>query len=106
MELHQISEIVSKYGFPIIAAGGLSYFIYYTWTWATTIIKPELSAASTTLIGLIDRIRMLDNDIIRLNTKLKIVQHLRETEQDKLRKFIAENPELKSTLAKCSKKDD
>lgn len=32
-----------------------------------------LSSAQKTLIGLVDRIRMLDNDMIRLNTKLSMV---------------------------------
>ncbi len=34
-----------------------------------------------TLIGLIDRIRMLDNDLIRLRTKLDMI--LQEQEKDK-----------------------
>ena len=33
-----------------------------------------------TLVGLIDRIRMLDNDIIRLQQKLDTVIELREVE--------------------------
>jgi hypothetical protein len=39
-----------------------------------------LSEANTVLIGLIDRIRMLDNDLIRLNQKLNIVLMLRGKE--------------------------
>jgi hypothetical protein len=33
-----------------------------------------LSSTSVTLIKLIDRIRMLDNDLIRLQTKVKTVR--------------------------------
>ena len=36
-----------------------------------------LSEANTVLIALIDRIRMLDNDLIRLNQKVNTVLHLR-----------------------------
>jgi hypothetical protein len=72
-----IADLVGKYGFPIIAAGGMGYMIYYVWTWATVEVKPVLSEANTTLIALIDRIRMLDNDLIRLNQKLNIVLQLR-----------------------------
>jgi hypothetical protein len=64
-------------GFPIVAAGGMGYFVYYVWQWATTEIKPVLSEANTVLIGLIDRIRMLDNDLIRLQQKVNVVLHLR-----------------------------
>lgn len=70
-------ELVNKYGFPIIAAGGMGYFIYYVWTWVTKEIKPVISQANGTLIALIDRIRMLDNDLIRLNQKVETVLQLR-----------------------------
>jgi len=75
-----VADLVSKYGFPIVAAGGMGYMIYYVWTWATVEVKPILSEANTTLIALIDRIRMLDNDLIRLNQKLNIVLQLRGKE--------------------------
>jgi hypothetical protein len=72
-----IVELINKYGFPIVAAGGTGYMVYYVWKWATTDIKPVLSEANAVLIALIDRIRMLDNDLIRLNQKIKIVQNMR-----------------------------
>ena len=46
-------------------------------------IKLKLGETTTTLIGLIDRIRMLDNDIIRLQQKLDTVIELRESENAK-----------------------
>lgn len=55
----------------------MGYLIYYVWTWATKEIKPVLSEANSTLIALIDRVRMLDNDLIRLNQKVITVLHLR-----------------------------
>jgi len=70
-------ELVNKYGFPIVAAGGMGYLIYYVWEWATKEIKPVLGEANTTLIALIDRIRMLDNDLIRLQQKVNTTLHLR-----------------------------
>lgn len=72
-----VVELINKYGFPIVAAGGMGYMIYYVWTWATKEVKPVLSEANTVLIALIDRIRMLDNDLIRLNQKVNTVLHLR-----------------------------
>lgn len=70
-------DLVNKYGFPIVAAAGMGYFIYYVWTWVTTEIKPVIGQANGTLIALIDRIRMLDNDLIRLNQKVETVMELR-----------------------------
>lgn len=81
-----IADLISKYGFPIVAAVGLSYFVYYIWIWATKEVKPVLSEAQTTLIALIDRIRMLDNDLIRLNQKLNTVLQLKEQEKEKEKK--------------------
>ena len=86
-----IAELISKYGFPIVAACGLGYFVYYIWVWATQEVKPILSEAQTTLIALIDRIRMLDNDLIRLNQKLNTVLQLRGKEiLEESKKEIAE----------------
>lgn len=72
-----IGEIVNKYGFPIVMAVGMGYIIHYVWTWATKEVKPVINDANTVLIALIDRIRMLDNDLIRLNQKVNTVLHLR-----------------------------
>jgi len=71
-------QLINKYGFPIVAAGGMGYLIFYVWKWATAEIKPVLSEANTVLIALIDRVRMLDNDLIRLNQKINIVLMLKE----------------------------
>jgi hypothetical protein len=72
-----IVNLVNKYGFPIVMAVGMGFIIKYVWTWATTEIKPVISDANTVLIALIDRVRMLDNDLIRLNQKVNTVLHLR-----------------------------
>lgn len=77
-----VAELVNKYGFPVVAAGGMGYLIFYVWEWATKEIKPVLSEASTVLIALIDRVRMLDNDLIRLNQKINIVLMMREVKED------------------------
>ena len=73
----EIGAAISQYGFPIIAALGLGYFVYYIWTWATEVVDPVISDAQITLIKLIDRVRMLDNDMIRLNTKLTMILELK-----------------------------
>ena len=72
-----VVELVNKYGFPIVMAVGMGFIIKYVWEWATKEVKPVISDANTVLIALIDRIRMLDNDLIRLNQKVNVVLHLR-----------------------------
>lgn len=72
-----VVELVNKYGFPIVMAVGMGWIIKYVWEWATQEVKPVISDANTVLVALIDRIRMLDNDLIRLNQKVNTVLHLR-----------------------------
>ena len=71
-----IAELVNHYGVPTVVAVGMSYFIYFIWKFVTTEILPEIGKAKTTLIGLIDRIRMLDNDMIRLDQKINTIIEL------------------------------
>jgi len=72
-----IAELVNKFGFPIVMAVGLGYIIKYVWEWSTKEVKPVISEANNVLIALIDRIRMLDNDLIRLNQKVNTVLTIR-----------------------------
>jgi hypothetical protein len=65
---------------------GMLYMIYFVWKTITTKIESSLEETHMTLIGLIDRIRMLDNDIIRLQQKLDTaieVKGIQEKENDK-----------------------
>ena len=82
---------INKYGFPIIAAAGMGYFIYFVWKWVTEEIKPVLSESNAVLIALIDRVRMLDNDLIRLNQKVNVILSLREQQKDDLVESIKDS---------------
>ena len=78
-----IANAIKDFGFPIVAAMGLGYFVYYVWQWVTKEIKPVIGEATTTLLKLVDRIRMLDNDLIRVNTKLSMVlEYKKEIEKN------------------------
>ena len=71
MNVTTITTIIQDYGFPTVAVFFLAYFIYFLWKFITTEITPKLNSTSATLIKLIDRVRMLDNDLIRLETKVR-----------------------------------
>jgi len=77
-----IVELINYYGFPIVAVFFLAYFIYYLYNYIVNHIKPKLGAASATLIELIDRVRMLDNDLIRLRTKVKTLNDVKKKQKD------------------------
>lgn len=101
-----IAEMINKYGFPIVGAAGMGGLIYYVWTWVTTEIKPVIGQANGTLIALIDRIRMLDNDLIRLNQKVGTVLELRGKTIE-VERIMAEQEINKSELAvKVDSKDE
>ena len=71
--MDNVIDAIGKYGFPIIAACGLGYFVYYIWKWVTTEIKPVIEETTGRLIALIDKVRMLDNDMIRLTMKINLI---------------------------------
>ena len=78
-----IVEKLNKYGFATLAAIGLGWFVYFIYLYITTQIKVKLGEMSKVLIGLIDRIRMLDNDLIRLRSKLNTILTMRENQKKK-----------------------
>ena len=76
-----IVSLLEQYGFATLAAVAMGYFIYFIYNFVTTQIIEKLDKAQITTIALIDRIRMLDNDLIRLRSKLNTVLEMRENEQ-------------------------
>ena len=76
-------EILNEYGFATMAAIAMGWFIWFIYTFITQEVTKKLGEASTALISLIDKIRRLDNDIIRLRTKLNTIITLQEQEKDK-----------------------
>ena len=80
--MENIVELVNQYGVPIVVAVGMAYFIFYIWKFVTSNILPSLGEASSTLIALIDRIRMLDNDMIRLDQKIHTIIEIQDQQND------------------------
>ena len=67
------ADTIQTFGFPVIALLLTGYFIWYIWKWVTKEVKPALSQAGGSLGKLRKQIQALDNDMIRLNMKLKIL---------------------------------
>jgi len=80
--MNDIVDAVNQYGVPTVVAVGMAYFIYYIWKFVTHTILPALSKASGTLIALIDRVRMLDNDMIRLDQKIHTIIEIQNQQMD------------------------
>lgn len=98
-----VIELVNQYGLPIVVACGMGYFIFFIWKYVTTQIKPKLGETAVVLIALIDRIRMLDNDLIRLDQKLNIFIEMDEAL--KLKEKYESNGETTQKTIRPIKKD-
>ena len=78
MDLTTVAELVKQYGFPIVASVGMGYFVYFIYKFVTDKLMPLIAETNVILIDLIDRIRMLDNDLIRLQQKVSVVLQIKE----------------------------
>ena len=52
---------------------GLGYFVYYVWTTVNNIVNPAVEEMKMTILRLTDQLRLLDQDMIRLQTKVNTV---------------------------------
>jgi len=104
-----LAQAISDYGFPIIAAMGMGYFIFFIWKWVTETIDPVLGETMGTLIKLVDRVRMLDNDMIRLNSKLSMVlEHramLDDERQEELNAVVAKYQSVSQAFNSTGKEE-
>jgi len=72
-------DAIQQYGFPIVMAVGMGYYIYFIWKFVIDDITPKLEESHLNLIKVIDQIRMLDNDLIRLQQKVNVVLEYEKT---------------------------
>ena len=77
-----VAELVKQYGFPIVASVGMGYFVWFIYKFVTDKLMPLIGETNVILIALIDRVRMLDNDLIRLNQKVNVVLQIKEDHSD------------------------
>ena len=76
-----IANLVNEYGFPAVMVVGLGYFVYFVWRFVNDKLQPEIDKQHMALIRLIDRMRMLDQDLIRLQQKVDVVLKYKEVEE-------------------------
>tara|TARA_Y100000004_G_C8916104_1_gene413147 strand:- start:919 stop:1209 length:291 start_codon:yes stop_codon:yes gene_type:complete len=96
--MDKLAQLISEFGFPVVLALGMGYFIYFVWKFVTEELKPTLSKTNGNLIKLLDQIRMLDNDLIRLQQKVNTVLEYKETQE------ILQDAEEKKALEEKKKK--
>ena len=79
--MEKIAQIIAEFGFPVAMALAMGYFIYFTWKFITIEVKPALGRMFASSIKLTDQLRMLDQDMIRLQQKINVVLEYRERQQ-------------------------
>ena len=78
-----IVSLITDYGFPTVMVVGLGYFVYFVWQFINNNIEPEIEKMHFQLIKVIDQMRMLDQDLIRLQQKVDVVLEYKENEKRK-----------------------
>ena len=66
----EIIELVEQFGFTTIMVVGLGYFVYFVWQTISNVIDPAISEMKSTIIRLTDQLRLLDQDMIRIDTSV------------------------------------
>ena len=73
-----IVYLVETFGFEVVMIIGLGYFVFFVWQTINKIINPALDSMKATIIRLTDQLRLLDQDMIRLQQKVNTVTELKE----------------------------
>jgi len=81
-----VVALIEKFGFTTVMVVGLGYFVYYVWVTITKTVEPAVSEMQKTIIRLTDQLRLLDQDMIRLQQKVNTVLELEERKNDTKRK--------------------
>ena len=82
----EIADLIAQYGFPTVMVVGLGYFVYFVYNFIQEHLDPATEKMHFQLIRVIDQMRMLDQDLIRLQQKVDVVLEYRENEKKKNRK--------------------
>lgn len=77
----EIGQLISDFGFPIVMAVGMGYFVYFVYQTILTKVDPAVEDMKITIIRLIDQLRLLDQDMIRLQEKVNTVLEMKENEK-------------------------
>jgi len=90
-EMGTVAQLVADYGFPTVMVIGLGYFVYFVYSFINEHIDPAIEKMHFQLIKVIDQMRMLDQDLIRLQQKVDTVLEYKENEQKNKNKKTSRN---------------
>jgi hypothetical protein len=98
-----VTILIKDFGFPIVMAVGMGYFVYFVYQTILTKVDPAVNDMKITIIRLIDQLRLLDQDMIRLQEKVNTALAMQENEKKNAN--ISNNRTKLSTDSINSKRD-
>lgn len=81
--MEEVTKAIQDFGFPVVMAVGMGYFVYFVYQTILTKVDPAVEQMKLTIIRLIDQLRLLDQDMIRLQEKVNTVLEMKENERKK-----------------------
>jgi|TARA_Y100001973_G_C5184556_1_gene326964 hypothetical protein len=75
-DVNQFVHLVETLGFPIFMSGLLIFVLYLMLRWMMNVLLAKIQALWDMTVKLIDRIRALDNSIVRMETLLRLLNQL------------------------------
>lgn len=79
--MENVTQLINDFGFPIVMAVGMGYFVYFVYNTILNDVDPAIEEMKITIIRLIDQLRLLDQDMIRLQEKVNTVLEMKENEK-------------------------
>ena len=79
--MEEVTKAIQDFGFPVVMAVGMGYFVYFVYQTILTKVDPAIEQMKLTIIRLIDQLRLLDQDMIRLQEKVNTVLEMQENEK-------------------------
>ena len=76
-----VTALIKDFGFPVVMAVGMGYFVYFVYQTIMLKVNPAIAQMKTTIIRLIDQMRLLDQDMIRLQEKVNTALAMQENEK-------------------------
>ena len=73
-----VTALIKDFGFPVVMAVGMGYFVYFVYQTILTKVNPAITEMKMTIIRLIDQLRLLDQDMIRLQQKVNTILEMKE----------------------------
>jgi hypothetical protein len=80
-EATTLLQQIETLGFPIAIAAALLGGLWFMARWVMNVVQAKLDAQHAILVALIDRVRSMDHELIRLSVTLKLLLKIDLTDE-------------------------